>query len=80
MVLCLVSCPLLSIVPAALEIIRVLPTTEHVTIEARLARGAVDCPDCGLPSRRLHSHYPRVLSPSYSAAWQGFGGGCRVSC
>jgi transposase len=68
MVVCLVSPPLLSIVPAALEIIRVVPTTEHVTIEAGLARGAVDCPDCGLPSRRLHSHYPRVLR---DLPWQG---------
>ena len=49
MVVCLVSSPLLSIVPAGLEIIRVLPTTEHCTVEAGIA-GAVECPDCGLPS------------------------------
>ncbi len=68
MVVCLVSSPLLSIVPAALEIIRVLPTTEQVVIEAGLQRSTVDCPDCGLPSRRLHSHYPRVLR---DLPWQG---------
>jgi hypothetical protein len=36
----LVPSPLLSIVPAALEISRVLPTTEKVTIKAGLARSA----------------------------------------
>jgi transposase len=68
MVVCLVPSSLLSIVPAALEISRVLPTTADVTIEASLARSPVACPDCGLPSRRLHSHYPRVLR---DLPWQG---------
>ena len=31
-------------------------------------RSVVKCPDCGLPSRRLHSHYPRVLR---DLPWQG---------
>jgi transposase len=31
-------------------------------------RGAVGCPDCGLLSRRLHSHYPRLLR---DLPWQG---------
>lgn len=31
-------------------------------------RTEVDCPDCGLRSRRLHSHYPRVLR---DLPWQG---------
>ena len=60
--------PLLSIVPAALEISRVLPTAEDVIIEAGLARSPVNCPACGLLSRRLHSHYPRVLR---DLPWQG---------
>jgi transposase len=68
MVVCLVPSSLLSIVPASLEISRVLPTTSDVTIEASLARSPVDCPDCGLPSQRLHSHYPRVLR---DLPWQG---------
>jgi transposase len=34
---------------------------DDVTIEAGLARSAVNCADCGIPSRRLHSHYSRVL-------------------
>ncbi len=68
MVVCLVPSPLLSIVPAALEINHVLPTAYDVTIDAGLARSVVDCPECGLPSRRLHSHYPRVLR---DLPWQG---------
>ena len=60
--------PLLSIVPAALEISYVLPTANDVTIEAGLVRSVVKCPDCGLPSQRLHSHYPRVLR---DLPWQG---------
>ncbi len=55
-------------VPAALEISRVLPTTENVTIKAGLTRSAVNCPDCGVPSRRLHSHYSRML---HDLPWQG---------
>ncbi len=68
MVVCPVPSPLLSIVPAALEISRVLPTAEDVTIEAALARRPVSCPACGLLSRRLHSRYPRVLR---DLPWQG---------
>jgi transposase len=68
MVVCLVPSSLLSIVPATLKISRVLPTIADVTIEAGLTRSVVDCPDCGVPSRRLHSHYPRVLR---DLPWQG---------
>jgi transposase len=68
MVVFLVPSSLLSIVPSALEISHVLPTHDHVTIEAGLQRSAVECPGCGLPSRRLHSHYPRVL---HDLPWQG---------
>jgi transposase len=57
----IVPSPLLSIVPAALEISRVLPTIKDVTVEARLARMPVTCPACSLLSRRLHSYYRRVL-------------------
>ncbi len=59
---------LLSIVPAALKISRVVPTIKDVVVEAGLARSPVHCPTCGLPSRRLHSHYPRVLR---DLPWQG---------
>ena len=59
---------LLSIVPAALKISRVAPTIKDVIVEAGLARSPVHCPTCGLPSQRLHSHYPRVLR---DLPWQG---------
>ena len=68
MVVCPMPSPFLSIVPAALQISRVLPTVEDVTIEAGLARRPVSCPTCGLPSHRLHSHYRRVLR---DLPWQG---------
>jgi len=55
-------------VPAALKISRVVPTIKNVIVEAGLARSPVHCPTCGLPSRRLHSHYPRVLR---DLPWQG---------
>ena len=76
MVVYFVSSSLLSIVPVGLEISRVLPTTEDVTVEAGLARSAVKCPDCGLFSRRLHSHYPRVL---HDLPWQGRSATIRVT-
>ena len=53
---------------AALKISRVVPTLKHVIVEAGLARSPVHCPTCGLPSGRLHSHYPRVLR---DLPWQG---------
>jgi transposase len=59
---------LLSALPRTLEVIGVLPTVDHVTIEAGMPRSAVDCPACGLASRRLHSRYPRVL---HDLPWQG---------
>ncbi len=68
LVACPVPSPLLSIVPVALEISRVLPTADDVTIEAGLARKPVNCPACGHLSRRLHSRYPRVLR---DLPWQG---------
>ena len=45
-----------------------MPTIKDVTVEAGLARSPVHCPTCGLPSRRLHSHYPRMLR---DLPWQG---------
>lgn len=69
MVLYLVSSrSLLSIVPGSLDVLRVLPTPDHVTVEAELRSSWATCPDCGSPSRRLHSRYPRVLR---DLPWQG---------
>ena len=65
--LCLVS-SLLSFIPQTLQVTRVLPAPDHVTIEAELPRGQVDCPACGLSSERLHSRYWRVLR---DLPWQG---------
>ena len=61
MVVLLVRSSLLSARPKTLEITCVPPAADHVTIEAGLPRSIVDYPTCGLPSRRLHSRYLRVL-------------------
>jgi transposase len=68
MAISLVPSSLLSKLPRTLELIAVLPAVDHVIVEAGLPRSAVDCPACGLPSRRLHSRYPRVLR---DLPWQG---------
>ncbi|MGI4799988.1 MAG: transposase family protein [Janthinobacterium lividum] len=61
MVLCLVSYSLPTIVPGSLDVLRVLPTPDHVTVEAELRSIRATCPGCGSLSRRLHSRYPPVL-------------------
>ena len=68
MVVHLVSSPSLSALPRGLELIGVQPTPDHVTIEAELPRMPVCCPQCGFPSRRLHSRHRRSLS---DLPWQG---------
>ena len=69
MVLCLVSShSLLSIVPGSLDVLRVLPAPDHVTVEAELRSSWATCPGCGSHSHRLHSRYPRVLC---DLPWQG---------
>lgn len=66
---CLVSSPLLSFVPRALQVLRVQPTPDQVTIEAGLHRNsAAVCPACGAASERVHSGYKRVLR---DLPWQG---------
>ena len=67
MVLNVATC-LLSFVPRALEVIKVLPTTDQVTIEASPRSRVAECPSCGLVSRRVHSVYRRVLN---DLPWQG---------
>ncbi len=69
MVLCLVSSrSLLSLVPRPLDVLKVFPTPDHVTVEAELRSIRPTCPGCGSPSRRLHSRYSRVLC---DLPWQG---------
>jgi transposase len=61
MVLRIVSSPLLSLIPRALQVLRVLPATDHVTVEAGSSRCIAECPACGSASRRVHSNYMRKL-------------------
>jgi hypothetical protein len=61
MVLCLVSSLLLSLIPRALRVLRVLPAAGHVTVEADQCRCIAECPTCGSASRRVHSNYKRKL-------------------
>jgi transposase len=60
-VLCLVSSRLLSFIPRTLEVLNVLSTGDHVTIEAASRRCSAECTACGSPSRRVHSSYLRTL-------------------
>jgi transposase len=59
---------LLSFIPRALQVIRVVPTADRVTIEASPRPMVADCPTCGVASTRVHSVYRRVLS---DLPWQG---------
>jgi transposase len=59
---------LLSFVPGLLRVTRVLPSPDHVTIEAQPRPVMAECPTCGLASRRIHSFYRRVL---HDLPWQG---------
>jgi transposase len=68
MVLCPVSSSLLSFIPRTLQVLRVLPTPAHVTIEAGPRRTSANCPVCGSPSTRVHSGYQRHLR---DLPWQG---------
>jgi transposase len=61
MVLRIVSSPLLSLIPPALRVHRVLPATDHVTVEAGPSKCMAECPTCRSASRRLHSNYMRKL-------------------
>jgi transposase len=63
-----VSSALLSFVPRALQVLRVMPTPEHVTIEAGPRGSSAECPVCGFSSRRVHSGYYRKLR---DLPWQG---------
>ncbi len=63
-----VSSALLSFIPRSLRVMRVLPTTRCVTIEAVPRSPSAECPTCCTPSRRVHSSYRRVL---HDLPWQG---------
>ena len=59
---------LLPLVPANLVVDQVLPTPDCLTILCRSRITAPLCPDCGRPSSRRHSSYPRRLA---DLPWQG---------
>jgi transposase len=60
-VFCLVPSRLLSFVPRALQVARVRPTPDFVTVEAGSRPRSAACPTCGSSSWRVHSHYLRKL-------------------
>lgn len=62
------SSALLSFIPRALRLLRVLPTAERVTIEARPRPTVAECPCCRMTSQRIHSVYRRVF---HDLPWQG---------
>ena len=62
------SASLRSFVPCALQVLRVLPSADDVTIEAGPRGSSADCPSCGLRSWRIHSSYLRKLR---DLPWQG---------
>jgi transposase len=61
MVLSLVPSRLPSLIPRALRILRVLPITGHVTVEAVSDPCSAGFPTCRSRSWHVHSHYPRTL-------------------
>jgi hypothetical protein len=68
-VLHLVSSLSLSLIACGLQILRVQPGADHLTIEASPCLSMAACPSCGSTSRRIHSNYVRRLRdlPSH---WQ----------
>lgn len=58
----------LSFIPGTLQVTRVMPSADRVTIEASPRPTTANCPTCGVASRRIHMVYRRVLS---DLPWQG---------
>jgi len=69
-VLPLVSSLSLTLIPCGLQVLRVLPGSDHLTIEASPCPAVAACPICGSTSRRIHSNYVRKLRdlPSHGQA------------
>ena len=70
LVLHLVSSLPLSLIPRGLQVRRLLPGTDYLTIEASPCPVVAACPTCGSTSRRIHSKYVRRLRdlPSHGQA------------
>ena len=56
------------LIPAGLLVQQILPSPDHVIIEARSGQHSAACPECGVPSERVHSLYGRTLG---DLPWQG---------
>jgi transposase len=59
---------ILPLIPSGLTVEQVLPEPDRITIVARLRRQTSTCPDCRVPSSRVHSRYERRLA---DLPWQG---------
>ena len=61
---------LLPLIPAGLTVVQILPTPKRVTIVTQSQATTATCPGCGCgtTSRRIHSHYERLLG---DLPWQG---------
>ena len=61
---------LLPLIPAALEVVQVLPAPDRITILTAPKPSSSACPLCAVASSRVHSHYTRTLA---DLPWQGRG-------
>ena len=59
---------ILPLIPGGLAVEQVLPEPDRITIVARLRPPTSTCPDCHVPSSRVHSRYERRLA---DLPWQG---------
>ena len=53
---------LLPLIPAALQVVQVLPAPDRITILTAPKPSSSACPLCGAVSSRVHSHYTRTLA------------------
>jgi len=59
---------LLPLIPAALQVMQILPAPDRITILTAPKPSGSACPLCGAVSSRVHSHYTRTLA---DLPWQG---------
>jgi transposase len=59
---------ILPLIPGGLVVVQVLPEPDRVTVVARPRVPTAACPDCRVPSSRVHSRYERRLA---DLPWQG---------
>lgn len=48
------------LIPADFTVSRICDETDAIVVSARAASRGSSCPQCGTPSHRVHSRYPRV--------------------